>query len=54
MVEMKEEKKVEGAVTDKGFISFAAEKIGRKKGSVGAAKVMKPCSELNLGGKVDL
>ena len=41
-------------VTDKGFISFAAEKVGRKKGSVGAAKVMKPGSELNLGGEVDL
>jgi len=31
MVEMKEEKKVEGAVTDKGFISFAAEKAGGKR-----------------------
>jgi hypothetical protein len=41
-------------VTVKGFISFAAEKARRRKRSLDAAKVMKPCSELNLGGKIDL
>jgi hypothetical protein len=41
-------------VTDKGFISFASEKAGGKEESLGAAKVMKPCSELDLGARVDL
>lgn len=41
-------------VTDKGFIRFAAEKARRRKRSLEAANVMKPCSELNLGGKIDL
>jgi hypothetical protein len=35
-------------VTDKGFISFAAEKAGGTDVHPDAAKVMKPCSELNL------
>jgi hypothetical protein len=35
-------------VNDKGFISFAAERAGGKKSNPEAAKVMKPCSELNL------
>jgi hypothetical protein len=41
-------------VTDKGFIRFAAEKARRRKRRLGAANVMKPCSELNLGATVDL
>ena len=39
---------------DKGFIRFAAGKAGGKKVLLDAAKVRKPCSELNLGAKVDL
>jgi hypothetical protein len=35
------------AVTDKGFIGFAAEKARGRKVHLDAAKVMKPCSELN-------
>jgi hypothetical protein len=34
-------------VTDKGLLSFAAEKAGGTKVHLDAAKVMKPCSELN-------
>jgi hypothetical protein len=41
-------------LTDKGFISFAAEKSWKEEGMLDAAKVMKPCSELNLGGDADL
>ena len=33
--------------TDKGFIGFAAEKARGRKVHLDAAKVMKPCSELN-------
>jgi hypothetical protein len=36
------------AVTEKGFFSFAAEKAGGRKRSLDAAKLMKPCIELNL------
>jgi hypothetical protein len=41
-------------VNDKGFISFAAERAGGKKSNPEAAKVMKPCSELNLGASAGL
>jgi len=37
----------EGSVIDKGFISFAAQKCRRRVEMLEAAKVMKPCSELN-------
>jgi hypothetical protein len=41
-------------VTDKGFISFAAQKCRRRCEKPEAAKVMKPCSELNVGARLDL
>jgi hypothetical protein len=41
-------------VTDKGFISFAAEQSWQEEEVLEAAKVMKPCSELNLCREVDL
>ena len=41
-------------VTVKGFIRFAAEKACGRMRSLEAANVMKPCSELNLGARVDL
>jgi hypothetical protein len=41
-------------VTDKGFIRFAAEKAGGRERNLAAANVMKPGSELDLGGKIDL
>jgi hypothetical protein len=37
----------EGTVTEKGFISFAARKSAGRRTGLTAAKVMKPCSELN-------
>jgi hypothetical protein len=43
-----------GAVTVKGFIGFAAEKCRRKVERPEAAKVMKPCGELNVGARLDL
>ena len=51
---MANRKKLEPDVTDKGFIRFAAEKAGGRKRSLDAANVRKPCSELNLGARVDL
>jgi hypothetical protein len=41
-------------VTDKGFVSFAAQKCRRTLGRLEAAKVMKPCGELNVGARLDL
>src|ERR1017187_8906135 len=41
-------------VTEKGFISFAARKSAGRRTGLTAAKVMKPCSELNRRRRVGL
>jgi hypothetical protein len=41
-------------VTDKGFIGFAARNAERRVERLEAAKVMKPCGELNVGARLDL
>ena len=45
---------LELAVTEKGFISFAARKSAGRRTGLTAAKVMKPCSELNRRRRVGL
>jgi len=41
-------------VTEKGFISFAAGNSRKSRAEPNAAKVMKPCSELNRRLRPDL
>jgi hypothetical protein len=44
----------ESALIEKGFISFAARKSAGRRTGLTAAKVMKPCSELNRRRRVGL
>ena len=50
----KGEQIVERRVTVKGFIGFAARNAEEGTRKPEAAKVMKPCGELNVGARLDL